>query len=257
MVSITVARKSYARNLLYRKAHVMRTLASIVFGFIYVSVWTGVGKPEALGEYGMQGMISYIAFNQACIWLMFPTNGLGMDELVRTGQISLELMKPMHLYRYLTSREWGQMAYQFVYTSIPIYLVYLVLLHIRTPERPATWLYTMLALACTAYLSVAIAYLIGVTALWTTESRFLGYVHHSLNILLGGFLIPVEWLPGWLRVMAVYTPYSCLQYLPTRLYLEMDSPLVLWRPLFWCALLTGACFAFTHVMRRKLEVQGG
>ncbi|WP_239629816.1 ABC transporter permease [Paenibacillus sp. H1-7] len=255
--SLTLARKSYAKNLQYRKAHILRMLASVAIGYVYMSVWTGVSGGESLGAYGMHGMISYIAFNQACIWILLTTNGLGIDAMVRTGQIASELMKPMHFFWYMLSKEWGQSFYQFVYSTLPILLIYVLLLGIRTPEHPINWLWTLLALFFSAYLSLCIGYMIGITALWTTESRWFSHVHHGFNMLLSGFFIPVEWLPGWLKNVSLLTPYPCLQYIPARIYLEMDSVSSLKLSLVWSVLLTAVCFALTHAVRRKVEVQGG
>ncbi|MBJ6360548.1 ABC transporter permease [Paenibacillus sp. GCM10012307] len=257
MFSLTLARKSYARNLQYRSAHLMRTFASVIIGYIYIAVWMGVSEGQALGDYGMHGIISYIAFNQACLWVIMATNGLGIEEWVRTGQISHELMKPMHFFWYMQNREWGQTWYQLLYSTIPILLIYIVVLKIRMPEHPITWLWTLIAMLLAAYIAICIAYLIGIAAFWTTESRWLNGVHMGLNMLLSGFFIPVEWLPGWLKTISALSPYPSLQYVPSRIYLELDSFNALKLSLFWCLLLTICCFAITRTVRRKVEVQGG
>lgn len=76
MLSLTIARKAYAQHLQYRSAHIMRSVASIVIGYVYACIWIGVGDSGSLGEYGLHGMISYIAFNQACLWTIYTTNSL-------------------------------------------------------------------------------------------------------------------------------------------------------------------------------------
>ncbi|MCU6793867.1 ABC-2 family transporter protein [Paenibacillus sp. WQ 127069] len=257
MFSLTLARKGYLNQLQYRKAHLLRMLASVAIGYVYMSIWAGISHDQSLGEYGLQGMLSYIAFNQACIWILFPTAGLGIEGMVRTGQIAHELMKPMPFFWYLLSREWGQLIYQFLYSTVPIYLIYVIFLQIQIPQHPLTWLWTLIALMLSAYIALCISYLVGITALWTTESRWLWHVHHALNMLLSGFFIPVAWLPGWLKTISLLSPYPCLQYYPTRIYLELDPVTVLGDSLIWCCLLTTAAILMTHTMRRKVEVQGG
>ncbi|GIP38062.1 ABC transporter permease [Paenibacillus sp. J31TS4] len=258
MLFAVLARKAYARNLQYRGSHLLNTIASSLFGFVYVSIWIGVGDNRTLGEYGVDGMVSYVAFNQACLWLtVFLTNGLGLETAVRSGQVSLDLMRPVHLFYVLMSREWGQLLYQLLYKVVPIYLLYVLALGIRMPERPVTWLWTILALALASYLSICIQYLIGVCALWTTESRWLVWVNIALSQLLSGFLIPLEWLPGWLQTVSRATFYPFLQYMPTRIYLEMEGPNVLAGTIGWCLVMTVLCLGITRLVRRKVEVQGG
>lgn len=155
------------------------------------------------------------------------------------------------------AKEWGQIAYQFVYKSIPIYLVYYFAFSLHLPGKASTFLYVAIALAGAAYLSICINYLIGASALWTTESSWLYWGNHAMINLLAGFFIPIEWLPGWLQTLAWWSPYPYLLYVPTRIYLGFDDVSYLWGTLLWCLLLTMASLLATGFLRRKVEVQGG
>ncbi|MBP1992414.1 ABC transporter permease [Paenibacillus eucommiae] len=258
MLFAVLVRKAYARNLQYRGAHMLHNVASALFGFIYVSIWTGLGADSSLGEYGVKGMVSYIAFNQASLWItLFITNGLGIEQSVRTGQISLDLMRPVHLFYQTMSREWGQIYYQFLYKFIPIYLLYFFLFSLQIPKQASVYATTALALVLAAYISICINYLIGVAAMWTTESRWLYWVNYAFSMLLSGFFIPLEWLPSGLSDIAFYSPYPYLLYYPTRIYLQMEQGTVLFGSLLWCIGFTLLCLFATVLVRRKLEVQGG
>lgn len=258
MLFYELARKTYARNLQYRGAHMVHNIASSLFGFIYVSIWTAIAADQPLGEYGTAGIVSYVAFNQCSLWVAaFMTNGLGIEQSVRTGGIALELMRPVHLFYQLMCKEWGQIAYQFVYKFMPIYALYAVVLRIHMPASLTTWLATAAALLFAGYLSICINYIIGATALWTTESRWLYWVNHALSMLLSGFLIPLEWLPRPLELIANWSFYPFLHYVPTRIYLGFSSPSMIGGSVAWAVLMTAICLGLTSFMRRKVEVQGG
>lgn len=258
MLYFTLASKAYSRNLQYRGAHMLHNVASMLFGYIYACVWIGIGQDRSLGEYGIHGMVGYIAFTQASLWISgFTTNGLGIPQSVRTGQISLDLMRPIHLFTHLMSREWGQIAYQSLFKSIPIYLMYVLLFSLKLPQHGSTLMYSFLALLCAGYLSICMNYLIGATALWTTESSWLYWANHALINLLAGFFIPIEWLPEWLQTIAWLSPYPFLLYVPTRIYLGFENGSLLLGSVLWCVLLTFLCLAFTQILRKKVEVQGG
>lgn len=258
MLFMTLARKMYARNLQYRSAHFVHNIASALFGFIYISIWMGIGESRPLGEYGMNGMISYVAFNQASLWVAaFLNNGLGLEQSVRTGQIALDLVRPVHLFYQLMSKEWGQIAYQFMYKFLPIYLLYFFVLPLHVPSSILTFLWTAVALTLAAYISICLNYLIGAAALWTTESRWLYWVNYAFSMLLSGFMIPIEWLPSWLASISRHSFYPFLNYIPTRIYLGMETPLSITGSVLWCLFFTGLCLAVTGIMRKKVEVQGG
>lgn len=258
MLYFTLARKAYARNLQYRSAHMVHNIASALFGYLYACIWIGIGRDNALGEYGTYGMVSYIAFTQASLWVTtFLTSGLGIPESVRTGHIAMDLMRPVHLFMHLMSREWGQVLYQFIFKSIPIYLVYLIAFNLQLPDDAMTYIWTATSLLGAAYMGICINYIIGATAMWTTESAWLQWTHHALVNLLAGFFIPIEWLPDWLQTVAWLSPYPYLLYVPTRIYLGYPDALLLAGTVIWGVLLTLLGFLATYFLRRKVEVQGG
>ncbi|OXM84159.1 ABC transporter permease [Paenibacillus rigui] len=259
MLFAILIKKAYERNLQYRASHIINTVASAAFGLIYVSIWKGVGQPANGGGYTLDNVIHYVAFNQVCLWItLFITNGLGIERSVRTGQISLDLMRPVHLFYHLMCREWGQIGYQLLYKSLPIYLLYVLALDLPVPTSAATWLWTVFALTMAAYMNICINYLIGVTALWTTESNWLFWVHYSLSTVLSGFLIPIDWLPAWLRSISQLSFYPYMQYFPSKIYLGLaQASSVVTGALLWCLILTLLCLGATSLVRRKLEVQGG
>lgn len=253
-----LARKAYARNLQYRLSHAVNTVASAIFGYVFISVWASIGAVRSLGEYGTDGMITYIAFNQACICVtLFVTNGLGLERQVRTGQISLDLMRPVHLFPHLLYRECGQLGYQFVYKSVPLFLLYALTLPLLLPTDPLVWLLCAAAVLLSAYMNVCINFLIGAAALWSTEARWLYWINISASSILAGEMIPIEWLPEWLQRVSALTPYPYMQYMPARLFLGMENGGVLIPSALWSATFTLACFAATGLLRRKVEVQGG
>jgi ABC-2 type transport system permease protein len=258
MLFAVLMKKAYNRNMQYRASHAINTVASAIFGLIYVSIWKGVGTTGGADGYTLQTVIHYVAFNQVCLWVtVFMTQGLGIERSVRTGQIALDLMRPVHLFIHLMSREWGQIAYQLLYKTLPIYLLYVWTLDLPVPRNTVVWMGTITSLVMAAYISICIQYLIGVAALWTTESVWLSWAHIALSSVLSGFLIPIDWLPSWLQSISRITPYPYLQYVPTKLYLGMENAAILWGSLIWCCVVTILCFAATAVVRHKLEVQGG
>lgn len=258
MLFFVLARKTYARNLQFRSAHLVHNIASAIFGFIYISIWTGIGSDSSLGEYGVAGMATYVAFNQASLWLSaFATNGLGLEQSVRTGQIAIELMRPANLYYHLMAKEWGNLFYQFFYKSVPIYLLYWLVLPLQVPTSVATWGWTAVALLFAAYITIALNFLIGAAAMLTTESRWLYWLNYAFSTLLSGFLIPIEWLPQWLHFISMHSFYPYLLYIPSRMHLGMESPLALLGALWWALGFTIACLLALKLMRRHVEVQGG
>lgn len=258
MLFSILVQKMYARNLQYRGAHMLHNVASAMFGFIYISIWSGVADGKPVGEYGISGMIAYISFTQASLWIaLFGTYSLGLEQAVRTGQIALDLMRPVHLFYQYMSREWGQIAYQTVYKFLPIYILYFIIFSLQVPHELSIYIWTAVALGFAAYLNICLNYLIGAAALWTVESRWLYWLNYALSMLLSGLFIPVEFLPSWLQTISFCSPYPYLLYIPARIYLGYETPWALVGSVCWVLFVTAVCLTVTGWVRRKVEVQGG
>jgi ABC-2 type transport system permease protein len=260
MLFVTLFRKAYNVNLQYRGAHLVRTVTSLIFGYIYISIWVGIGADHSLGAYGTEGMIAYVAASQSILWLtLFITYGLGIESMVRTGNISLEFIRPVHLFPHLLWKEWGKIGYSLIYRTIPIYTFFAFVFSLPLSPRPMTYVWTAASILMASYLNICINYLIGVTSLWTGEARFMYWLHYAVAMLISGFFIPIEWLPPVLQNIASWTPYPLIQYAPVTIFLETNgAPLrTLLLALAWCVGFTAVCFPATAWMRRKLEVQGG
>jgi ABC-2 type transport system permease protein len=257
LIAWVLAKSMFESRLQYNTSHAIRTVASIVFGLIYVSIWQGIGKEHVLAGYGAAGMIGYISFNQVILWLSTTTHGLGIEERVRTGQIALDLVRPVHLFWFSTAREAGSMIYNAMFTSLPLYVLYVTFLGLPVPQDPLVWLRTALALIMASYSGACIGYCIGVTSLWTIESRWFTLFNYSFSFVLSGFLLPIEWMPTWLRYVAEASPYPIFHSVPTRLYLGKAGAASLLIPFAWCIAFTLGSLAMTRIVRRKVEVQGG
>lgn len=257
MVLWVLAKSMVRSRLQYSASHAVRTAASVIFGMIYVAIWQGIGEQDLLGEYGTEGMVHYIAFNQVILWLTFTQYGLGLEERVRTGQIALDLARPVHLFVFAAGREAGSIAYNAIFTALPLFFIYDWMFGLAVPREPAVWLWTAAALLMAVYSALCIGYGIGVASLWTVEGRWFHLLNYSLNFVLSGFLMPLQWMPDWLQAVARASPYPIFHSVPAGLYMGKAGPDTLLVPFLWCLLLTAGALAATKLVRRKVEVQGG
>ncbi|MFY0542844.1 ABC transporter permease [Brevibacillus sp. H7] len=259
MVYWRIIQKSYRRNLQYRLSHFINNIASSIFGLVFIAIWAGVleGR-EADSPYSMETMGHYITLSQCVLWVStFLTPGLGIQTGVRSGAVSLDLMRPVHYFLYVISHELGKVGYNALYRSIPIGGVLGLFVGFSFPDQPVTYLLASLSLLLAVYLGLLLFFLTGITSFWTTEIRWAHYIVITLIFGLGGQMIPVNLLPGWLGEIAPYLPFAGVLYYPVMIYLEQVSPSGLLIQLGWGLALTIAALAVTQKARRKIEIQGG
>ncbi|WP_400163400.1 ABC transporter permease [Brevibacillus sp. TJ4] len=251
--------KSYLRNIQYRLSHLVNNVASSIFGLVFIAIWTGVlqGK-QAPGPYDAALMAHYIMFVQCVLWVTtFLSPGLNVQVAVRSGAVSLDLMRPVHYMWFVMSQESGRLLYNACYRSLPIGLILGLAVGFFVPAQWETYVLFPLSLLLGMYCGLLLFYLVGITAFWTTEIRWLHLILVSLIFGLGGQMIPVDLLPGALGTIAPYLPFACLIYYPVMTALELMPFSALFVQVGWALVLTALALLLTRLARKKLEIQGG
>ncbi|MEA4882963.1 MAG: ABC-2 family transporter protein [Clostridia bacterium] len=254
-----LAGKGFAQNLQYSASHIVNTIASVIFGLIYIYVWRAVTPASGFGQYTSSIIVQYICVNQTTAW--FTQFGMKIRhriaESVRSGRIAVELARPMDFFHYRMAFEYGAQLYSLVFRGLPVGIGLSFFAQLRTPGSAMTWLWALASLAIGGYIGIALGYLVGISSFWTNEIRTLSWVVFSLQSLLGGISMPLEVLPRPLELLAKTSPFAHLAYYPARIYLGLSGPAPIMAGLAWAAVLTIAAHQVTALARRRLEVQGG
>lgn len=254
---LVLANKGFVRNLQYSASHLINTVASAVFGVVYIYLWKNVA-PQGFADYSAAAVVQYICLNQTTLW--FTQFGIRthvhIRDSVRSGNIATELARPMDYFSYRVSSDYGSQVYSLIFRGLPVGLM-LSRAGFYIPKNPATWGWFLLALSLGGYIGILLSYLVGITSFWTTEIRTAHWVITTLAYGLGGASMPVEALPLLVEKMTRLSPFPCVSYYPARIYLELSGPEVVWPCVIWSIGLTLLARKVTALARAKLEVQGG
>lgn len=265
LVYFAVALKSYARNLQYRWAHMANNVGSFIFGLLYISFWTALFRQLSAAETGLnelgysaQVMRGYIAVAQVTLWAtFFASPGLLIGRLIRTGEISMELARPVDFFLYTIAKEAGRLYYGLVHRSLPMLLMFALTVGFPRPASVVSALGYAAAVLIGAYNTLCLNYLVGATGFWTKDITWAHRLLYSAAYSLAGTMIPVEIYPGALGRIAQYLPFAAQCYYPVEIYLGLRSLPHLLIGFTWGAALTVVCRKVTALGRRRLEVQGG
>lgn len=255
---LVLFQKTYARNFQYRLAALINNFGSLIFGFMYIAIWQGTLGPDrnVIGFQRVE-MGWYMAFVQGIFFLtMTLPRGFLLDEGVRTGSISLQMLRPINFFGYYVAESLGVQVFNFFFRSIPIYIILSLFVGFPPFKVTHTPLLLLSLLFC-MYLGFLMNYFVGITAFWTNSIRWAFLVQFTLITTFSGFLVPLPILPGFLSFLSLYSPYAGMNYYPAMILLGRASTTALLVPLVWCVVLTVVALAVTSAARCKLEVQGG
>lgn len=251
---LSISKNAFRRNKVYFSNHVINTIGSFVFGYIYASIWRALLK----GTDEIDIMVTYVMVNQAALWVsMFLPYGCFLPEKVKDGTIAFQLLRPFNIMYYSFFETTGHIIYNFIYRSIPIYVLSLLLLNTQLPS--ASQIIPYFICLFNAYLiAFFLNYFIG---LWSVKfydfSAAQGLYYFTMNIL-GGFLIPAEYFPEIIRKVFPFTPFAGTSYLPASIYLgNLDFFFAYFIQLFWIITLGVTAYILSEKVIKKLCIQGG
>jgi len=253
-----IASKGFKQNLQYSASHLINSVASAVFGVIYIHLWKSVVPASGFADYTPAAITQYLVFNEVTMW--FTQFGIRIQnrirDAVRSGDIATELVRPVDFFAYRVAFEYGSMVYGLFFRGLPVGIM-LSRFGFPIPKAPATWAWAALSLALGAYVAIVQLYLVGIASFWTTEIGTAYWIVSTLDLTLGGGSMPLEVLPKPLYFVAKWSSFACLTYNPARIYLELSGPELIAPALAWCAILSVAARWATAMAQKKLEVQGG
>jgi ABC-2 type transport system permease protein len=248
----------------YRAATFGGAFTNSVWGLLRVAVVTGAVASAGgdLAGYDRHEAVTYAWVSQALIGpvCLFTWNELATR--VRTGDIAVDLARPVDLQLQYALPDLGRAAYVFLPRGLPPLLVGLATSGLWLPAQPWVWAAGLLSLVLAIGLSFAGRYLVNLSAFWLVDARGVLSSYLIVSTVLAGLYVPVQWFPGWLATAAACTPFPSMLQAPLDLFSGLvDSPAAAARSLAtqagWLVVLVGAGRLVQHRAARKLVVQGG
>jgi ABC-2 type transport system permease protein len=219
--------------------------------FIFDRVWAKLGQRGS-------GYVWYLAVTE---WVMLSQPRLfqEIERDVRSGEIAYQLTRPTSYLGVKLSEAAGELSLSMAWLGA-IGVGMATLLHGGLPVEPVGLLYAA-ALGVLAGLVLLLCNaLIGLLAFWLDDVSPLYWLWQKSMFVLGGLFVPLSLYPDWLRLVALWSPFSALVSGPGSMAIDPDPKIfaLLVLKLVGCALL--AQNALERVMLRglrRLALNGG
>jgi ABC-2 type transport system permease protein len=253
--------KSFKKNFAYRADVWLRVFGNVLGILVQVAIWRAVlGSGSAEGV-DLPDMVTYSILTTLVAGLLMMGLYHDADDRLRTGDIAVDLLKPLRYPLYLFADGLGRSAYQALFTVLPTLAVAWPLFGFSPPASPGHALAFLAALAIALSVSYALSYLIALLAFWfLTTMHFRFAVAGFVTAFSGSFLPLWFFPPGWAAV-ARALPFQYLGFVPAAAYMgEIPVPelgLTLAGGVAWTAALLALAGWLWSASVRRLVVQGG
>lgn len=258
---LALSRASYRRQRAYGAANIAGLLTNGFFGVVRSFVFIALYRARPVAEgYDLMDALTYVWISQS---LIMPVYMWGWQEIaltVRTGDVVTDLSRPLNYFGYWLSRDLGRALYHILFRMAPTILLGLLIFHIELPGGTG-WLLFSVGLLLAIVVSFCMRFIVNLSAFWLSDIRGVnGMMMLTIN-LLSGFIVPVEFLPSWLRAAAELLPFASIIHVPVQLFLGRAAGLealgLIGGQLAWAAVLGAGAAVTLRAAWRKLVIQGG
>lgn len=221
--------RAWALMAQYRFAVIIWAVWGFVGPLISLAVWSAAtaargGEITANGaSYGRADFAAYFLIYMVFGHLTMSWDAFEFAWLVRDGNLSPRLLRPIHPIHSAAADNVGFK----LFTSALLLPVWILLFIILRPSPPPSW--TCVAVALPALVLAAVIrylwqYALASIAFWTTRVDAINQLWFTLDSFLAGRIAPVALMPGWLGILATYSPFRAMGAFPVELCLGRVPP---------------------------------
>lgn len=260
MPYVWIAAYAFRRYSTYRVAALSATFTNTIFGFLRAGVLIALWRARpALGGYDVTDAVTFSFLTQALIEPVRIFGGsLDLTERIRTGDVSVDLHRPIDLQGWWLADDLGRTALAVISRGAPPLVVGGLAFHLHWPA-PGVWAAFAVAVLLGWLVSFGLRYLISLAVFWLHDARGIHAISLVTGMFFSGMIVPLVVFPGRLGEVAHALPWSALIQVPADVYLGRRTDLlaVYGFQTAWALALLAAGRLLTMAARRRLVIHGG
>jgi ABC-2 type transport system permease protein len=260
---LELARRAFRQQLTYRGAALAGVFTNGIFGVMIASVYLGLYRSQA-GEgsdvrgWSANDAVTLVWINQSLLMTVFLWGWWEVVRTIRSGEIVMDLLKPMDFFAYWLARDLGRAAAHLLIRGIPTFAIGVLLFDVLAPRSVLHGIAFVASIPLAVIVSFAFRFSLNLAGFWVLDHRGISYLSMAVINLLSGFLIPLAFFPTPLRLVAETLPFRAIIMIPNEIYLGRIDPVhgLLFQCFWIVAMVAGARWLLAKGTR-KVVVQGG
>lgn len=264
-VYFAVAAGSFRRYATYRIATAAGVFTNTVFGFVLAYTFTALWSERPhLGGYDQAQALTFVWTGQAILAAAALLGGGFQDELqerIRTGNVVVDLYRPVDLQLWWLSADLGRAAFHLLGRGIAPMVVGGLVFELALPTSPLAWLAFLTSILLGVITGFGLRYLFTLSAFWLLDGSGVNMLSNLLSMFFSGMLLPLTLFPGTFGEVVRLLPWAATLQVPADVLLgKYEGTQVLAAFGFqamWALVLLAAGRALQSLATRKVVVQGG
>lgn len=258
----TFTATAFQSRLVYRNQVWASWFGKLIINFAYIAVWSAAFAGAAsVDGVTLPEMITYAILAGTVLYWNVERVIKQVGEDVRTGDVTIYLVKPVHYPGYVLTTHFGHYLFEQTVTTIPVALVIGVAVGLLPPASPFHGAMFFAYWAMSWLMLFTLATMCGLLAFWLMTAFALEWLLKGIMALASGAIVPLWFMPPALAAICSYLPFAWVSYYPSAVYLGKLDVAATWTHLgiglLWLAILGGFTGWLWSQARHRLVVQGG
>lgn len=235
------------------------TLSSIV---IYYFLWQFVfSRQETLSGFTAAEMTTYVILSRLLASQF--NNGINWElmEWIKEGAISMELLRPIHLFFNLFGKRVGEFFFFILFKAVPVALICFPLLGGTAPGGAIYFGMFLLSVCLSVGIMFFLEMIVGLATFYVLSAWGLGLAKGAVFSILSGGVVPFFLFPAGIARVLELLPFAGMVSVPVNIYLGKYSLTAGWQyiglQIVWIALMWALAYAFYRRSIRQVVIQGG
>ncbi|HEY8787651.1 MAG TPA: ABC-2 family transporter protein [Actinopolymorphaceae bacterium] len=246
---------------MYRASTLLSLVVLAVQVALYAVVWRAIYGDHVGTVAGadVDTAVGYAVLGLTVASVLNVWPGMSIEGRIRDGLIGVDLTRPIGLLTQSLAVQTG-----YVIAGLPAVVVGLgtglVVGGLAGPAGVAAATGFAVSLVLAFCVSQLITLLMSLASFWTLEVGGLGMMFAVVRTFMSGAILPLWFMPGWLRGVAELLPFQAAAYTPLAIYFGRPPgglAAALGVQMLWVLVLGGLCVLVWSRAKRRVVVQGG
>jgi ABC-2 type transport system permease protein len=259
-----LARRGYGRYAAYPGATWAGLFTNTFFGFLIAYVMLAVYESrDDIGGYDVAETLTYVWLAQGLLSVVasFGPSWYELGLRVRSGDIAVDLHRPLDLQAAGLAQDFGRAAYQLLFRAVPPFVLGALVFDLTAPTDALRWPAFFASVVLAIVVSFGIRFFFNLLAFWVLDFRGPYVIALAVSTLLSGLVIPLVFFPGALRDVLRALPFAAMLQTPIDVYLGEElggsTAGALALQAVWALVVLAVGRVVLAAGTRKLVVQGG
>jgi ABC-2 type transport system permease protein len=212
-----IAKTQIQLSFVYRINYIFGILSSFLTVFASYCIWSSIytNNPRSGLEFNLNQILLYSTVGVG-IRITTQTGVIGyIQNMVSTGAISVELLKPISLQLRVLFRDVGIIIRRLIFEFLVIFVISILIFRIKLDDITIQNSLFFIVLIILGFIIVFFMdYMISMMSFWVTQLWGFNFAKNQILTVFSGALIPLWVYPKSLKTIIEFTPFPYIYGFP-------------------------------------------